>query len=162
MISRRALIALGAVSLLSACSSQMAGPAGRTTAAQLSRTAILGAINGTRRQHQRAALSYDTTLEKVARTHANLMASRNAMSHTLGGSLRDRVNAAGYFGPVGENLGRGYGTLEEVVQGWLDSPGHRSTLLNDKFSEFGLAAAVATDGRTYWAFVAGGDLAAWM
>ncbi|MHB1109345.1 MAG: CAP domain-containing protein, partial [Devosia sp.] len=51
-------------------------------------------------------------------------------------------------------------------QGWLDSPKHRETLLSDRFTEFGLAVAAVDSGRksrygTYWAFIAGGDFAAW-
>lgn len=140
----------------------MAVPAGSATPAELSRSTIITAINATRRRHGQPALSYDGRLERAATTHAKLMAARNTMSHSLGGSLRERVRAAGYVGPVGENLGRGYKTLEEVIEGWLNSSSHRSTLLNPKFSVFGLSAAVASDGKAYWAFVAGGDIAAWL
>lgn len=39
---------------------------------------------------------------------------------------------------IGENLGRGHRTPEDVVQGWLDSPGHRSNLLSEQFTRIGV------------------------
>ena len=118
-------------------------------------------INGTRAKYGKRPLSYNDRLESAARTHANLMASRNTLSHTVGGTLRARVTAAGYEGAVGENLGAGQSTLEDVITGWLNSRGHRSTLLSPNFAEFGLAAARSATGKTYWAFIAGGEFSAW-
>jgi uncharacterized protein YkwD len=136
-------------------------PAGSTSPTQLSTETIMAKINGTRRTYGREPLTYNSRLESAARTHANLMASRNTLSHTLGGSLRQRVTVAGYEGAVGENLGAGQTTLEGVIEGWLNSRGHRSTLLSPNFKEFGLAAARSANGKTYWAFIAGGDFDAW-
>ena len=55
----------------------------------------------------------------------------------------------------------------QAIDGWLASPGHRSTLLSDRFTEFGLAAARVGEGRDsrygiYWAFIAGGGYEAWL
>ena len=161
-LSRRGFIVLGASILLSACSSTgTIAPGGRTSPASLSVASITAAINGTRKSAGREPLAYNRQLEQAARTHANLMASRNTLSHSVGGTLRERVTAAGYVGAVGENLGAGQTTLEGVIEGWLGSRGHRSTLLSPNFKEFGLAAARSSSGKTYWAFIAGGDFSAW-
>jgi uncharacterized protein YkwD len=160
--TRRGFLVAGAAAVLSGCSSVggMAGTGGATTPAVLSVVSISSAINRTRKHYGAKALVYNRVLEKAARNHAELMASRHQISHTLGGTLRQRVNAVDYHGAVGENLAVGYDTLEGAIDGWLKSPGHRSTLLNTRFSEFGLAAA--SDGKkVYWAFIAGGDIAAW-
>jgi uncharacterized protein YkwD len=94
------------------------------------------------------------------------MANRDKLSHDLGVTLRERVTKAGYEGAVGENVAGGQLTLEEAIQGWMNSPGHRSTLLSDKFTEFGLAVAAVPPGKQsrygiYWAFIAGGSFDAW-
>ena len=44
----------------------------------------------------------------------------------------------------------------------MNSSGHRSTLLNAKFTEFGLAAASGPGGKMYWAMIAGGSFQAWI
>lgn len=160
-LARRTVLLSGAALLLSACSSVSVAPTGPITPRNLSRGGTLTAINATRAKFGHSALGYNALLEDAARTHANLMASRNKMSHTLGGNLRSRVAAAGYTEAVGENLASGYDTLDGAIQGWLDSPGHRSTLLNDRFSEFGLAAATSSGGKSYWVFIAGGSFDAW-
>jgi len=163
-LSRRGFLVVGAAALLSACSPSVGvkvAPADDgITPAELNPSVIANAVNGTRRKYSAQGLSYSRTLERAARNMANLMAERNQISHTLGGTLRERVRAVDYRGAVGENLAVGYDTLESAIQGWLDSPGHRSTLLNTRFNEFGLAAARGKRG-VFWAFIAGGDIAAW-
>ncbi len=159
-LSRRAFVLTGSALLLAGCSA--AGvPSGATSPTQLTEGAITAAINGTRRANNQAAFTYNQQLATAARTHANLMASRDEISHTLGGTLRERVTTAGYRGAVGENLAAGQKTLEAAIADWLTSPGHRSTLLSGKFTEFGLAAARSRSGRIYWAMIAGGPFTNW-
>src|SRR5690606_1523981 len=141
-------------------------PGASTSPAQLTTAAITTAINGVRKANGRRPLAYNYHLEEAARAQAKLMASKDRLSHDLGVTLRQRVNAAGYDGAVGENVAGGQRTLEQAIQGWLDSPAHRDTLLSDRFTEFGLAVASVPPGRksrygTYWAFIAGGSFEAW-
>lgn len=159
-LTRRTFLVLGTAAALSGCTAAMKPP-GSTSPAQLSTATIMEKINGTRAQYGRKPLTYNAELARAARTHADLMASRNTLSHTLGGTLRERVTVAGYRGAVGENLGSGQATLESVIEGWLNSRGHRSTLLSPNFKEFGFAAARSSSGKTYWAFIAGGEFSAW-
>lgn len=166
-LSRRHLFALGAAALLSGCSTAML-PAGAPSApaGPLSQSAILAAINSTRAQNGKPPLSYNVKLEAAARSQANLMAQKDTLSHNLGVTLRQRVTTAGYEGAVGENVAGGQKSLQQAIQGWLDSPAHRNTLLSTRFTEFGLATASVGQGRksrygTYWAFIAGGSFEAW-
>ena len=64
-------------------------------------------------------------------------------------------------GAVGENVGKGYKDLQGIIGGWMDSSGHRSTLLSQRFVEFGLAVARGPGGKLYWAMIAGGSFEAW-
>ena len=165
-LDRRAFLVLGAATLLTACSP--AGPPANvaTSPAQLTTASILAAINGVRAANGRKPLNYNYRLEEAARSQAKLMATRDQLSHNLGITLRQRVTAAGYDGAVGENVAGGQSTLEQAIQGWLDSPKHRDTLLSPRFTEFGLAVASVGNGKksrygTYWAFIAGGSFEAW-
>jgi uncharacterized protein YkwD len=167
-LSRRSFCAFGAAALLSGCTVAMApAPGGGPTAPErLSQSAILAAINGTRARNGRPPLKYNSKLEVAARSQANLMAQKDQLSHNLGVTLRQRVTNAGYEGAVGENVAGGQKSLEQAIQGWLDSPAHRNTLLSTRFTEFGLAMASVGSGRksrygTYWAFIAGGSFEAW-
>jgi uncharacterized protein YkwD len=167
--TRRAFIVLAAGATLSGCASFGTNvPAGATTPVQLTRDSILAAINEARRINGgHKPLSYNTGLEAAARQQADLMAAKDTLAHNVGFTLRERTDQAGYRGAVGENIAGGQQTLQQAIEGWLNSPGHRATLLSDKFVEFGLAVARVGGGRKsrygiYWAFIAGGPVGAWI
>lgn len=162
-LTRRGFIALAAVSLLSACASTMpiVPAAGPRDPLVLTEDEIKTAVNAVRAANGCAPWTYNARLAEAARTHSKLMAANDKLSHELGGTLRERVAAAGYLGAVGENLAGGHGSLQQAIAGWLQSPGHRGTLLSDKFIEFGLAVARAPKGKPYWTLIAGGSFDAW-
>lgn len=165
--TRRAVIVLGAAALLAGCTSSIA-PRPAATAPlsdrpeDLTRERIVATINATRRAHGAGDWSYNPSLEAAARSQARLMAQKDTLSHDLGVTLRQRVTEAGYVLAVGENLAKGYRTLPETIDGWLNSSGHRNTLLSPRFVEFGLAFARTGSGRIYWALIAGGPFEAWV
>ena len=111
-------------------------------------------------------MAYNVKLEAAARIQVNLMVQKDQLAHDVGMKLRARTDEAGYVGAVGENLAGGQQTVEQAIEGWLNSPGHRATLLSDKFVEFGLAVARVPAERKsrygiYWVFIAGGPFEAW-
>ena len=162
-LTRRSFLALGAMTALSACTTIPMLPASSARSPDtLTRDQIIAAINAVRAANGAPAWSYSPQLEDVARSQARLMAAKNTMSHDLGVTLRQRVTTAGYQGAVGENVGKGYPDLQGVIGGWMNSSGHRSTLLSHKFTEFGLATATASGGKRYWALIAGGSFDAWL
>jgi uncharacterized protein YkwD len=95
------------------------------------------------------------TLDTVAYGHANDMAAHNYFEHQdlAGHSPADRVRAVGYQEKlVGENIAYGPKSAEEVVQGWLDSPGHCENIMDPRFGEMGIAYAAgqASKQGLYW------------
>ena len=84
------------------------------------------------------------TLAGVAFGHATDMARHNYFEHEdlAGHSPADRVRAVGYREKlVGENIAYGPKSAEEVVQGWLESPGHCENIMDPRFAEMGIAYA---------------------
>jgi hypothetical protein len=60
---------------------------------------------------------------------------------------------AGYaYVIVGENLAEGdFADNADLVQGWMNSPGHRANILNDKYTEIGVATEKGTfNGKKVW------------
>ena len=46
--------------------------------------------------------------------------------------MRERSRAQGYdWRAIGENIAEGQTTVREVMQTWMDSPGHRDNILRD-------------------------------
>ena len=162
-LTRRSFLVLGAAAALSGCATTVAMLPAKPSVApdSLSRDQIIAAINAIRAANGAPPWSYNSQLEAAARSQARLCAAKNTLSHDLGVTLRQRVPTAGYLGAVGENLAGGQKTLDQAITGWMNSTGHRNTLLSHKFVEFGLATATAAGGKRYWAMIAGGSFDAW-
>src|SRR5688572_23107544 len=65
----------------------------------------------------------------------------------------DVIAAAGYdYVTVGENLALGnFADDRDLVQAWMDSPGHRANILEGKFTEIGVAVGRGMfEGRMTW------------
>jgi uncharacterized protein YkwD len=96
------------------------------------------------------------TLAGVAFGHALDMAQHNYFEHDdlTGQSPADRVRAVGYREKlVGENIAYGPQSVEEAVQGWLDSPDHCENIMDPRFAQMGIASATgraATRHGLYW------------
>ena len=75
------------------------------------------------------------------------------MSHTGtdGSNPGDRIARAGYrFSAWGENVAIGYPDAASVMDGWMNSPGHRANILSGNVTEIGIGLAYAADGTPYW------------
>ena len=51
---------------------------------------------------------------------------------------------------AGENLAEGHTSPAEVVQAWMNSPGHRENILNDDFGNLGVGITISNNGTIYW------------
>lgn len=101
-------------------------------------------------------------IDQIARSHSQDMAERNYFEHETPEGLdpTDRGNAAGYgcrkdygsyytFG-LGENIfwhsGGWYGAerlAEEIMEGWMDSPGHRQNIMDPDYDRIGVGVAIS-------------------
>jgi uncharacterized protein YkwD len=100
-------------------------------------------------------LQESATLNSVAYEHAADMARHDYFEHVdlTGHTPADRVRATGYREKlVGENIAYGPTSAEEVVAGWLHSPGHCENIMEPRFAEMGLALAPGHGERhgLYW------------
>lgn len=101
---------------------------------------------------------YDTFLGKAAQRHAADMNTNNYFEHDSldGRTFADRIKATAYTGsPAGENIAMGYQSAHDVVEGWLNSPGHCVNIMDAEFDEMGVGFASHPDERysspvTYW------------
>ncbi len=95
------------------------------------------------------------TLNDVALGHAADMARHDYFEHDdlSGHTPADRVRAVGYLEKlVGENIAYGPESADEVVKGWLDSPGHCENIMDPRFAEMGIAYSPGRASRRglYW------------
>ncbi|MFE5215780.1 CAP domain-containing protein [Streptomyces sp. NPDC056626] len=107
-------------------------------------------VNAERAKAGCQPLTLNSTLTKAAQAHSADMAAHQNMSHTGsdGSTPGDRITRAGYtWSSYGENVAYGYSTPEQVMDGWMTSPGHRANILNCSFKEIGVGLA---QPNSYW------------
>jgi uncharacterized protein YkwD len=82
----------------------------------------------------------DDRVVKAAQGHSADMAARNYFSHTTpeGVDFAERMRAAGYPSPGGENIAKGQRSAEQVMNSWMNSDGHRRNILNCGFTTIGV------------------------
>ena len=114
-----------------------------------------GARCGTRSFGPAPRVTLSQTLADVALGHAADMAQHDYFDHQdlSGRTPAERVRAVGYKETlVGENIAYGPGSADEVVKGWLDSPGHCENIMEPRFTQMGIAYAPGSAPKPglYW------------
>ncbi|MEM7759978.1 MAG: CAP domain-containing protein [Cyanobacteria bacterium P01_A01_bin.40] len=102
---------------------------------------VLELTNAERAKAGLNPLTLNNQLAQAAQGHSDRMAEDDFFSHTGadGSSVSDRVQDTGYqYSRAGENIAAGQRTAEQVVQDWMNSPGHRANILNPEFTEIGI------------------------
>ncbi|MFG3440198.1 CAP domain-containing protein [Nonomuraea sp. NPDC047897] len=117
-------------------------PATASTGASSVEDAVVKLTNQARASKGCRPLVHDPKLHTAAERHSADMAARGFFDHSSpdGRDPGDRVKASG-FAPIstwGENIAMGQRTAAQVVQGWLDSPGHRANIMNCAFTHIGV------------------------
>jgi uncharacterized protein YkwD len=110
-------------------------------------------LNAYRDAARLSRLDDDPVLTALATQQALAMAAAGTMSHTIAGTLQDRLAAGGYgIRAAAENIGYGQPTLDVVMGSWMQSAPHRANILDQRMTEFGVGAATV-NGVTYWALI---------
>ncbi|WP_037671893.1 CAP domain-containing protein [Streptomyces afghaniensis] len=116
----------------------------------------------TNRERTRAGLpplAADPLLTAAAQAHSADMVARDFYAHTAPGGSQpwDRAAAAGSTRrSIGENIACGQRSPAEVVEGWMNSPGHRANILKPGFTHLGVGFAGGGRAGTYWTQLFGG------
>ena len=166
--------AMSAGLLLSGCVIPVATPAPTSSPAPTTATERPSAFGATEsrifdlinaeRQHQGLPpVAYSSRLDRMAKIQATNMARLHKMAHTLPESdlptLGSRAQFVGYpFGRLSENVALGYPNASTVVQGWMNSSGHRHNILDADVVETGIGIARSSDGGLYYCQVFGRQL----
>ncbi|MGW7070562.1 CAP domain-containing protein [Streptomyces sp. NPDC054855] len=122
-------------------------------------SAVLRLTNAERTAARLPPLSPDPLLTAAAQAHSADMVARAFYSHTSpdGGEPWHRASAAGStHRAIGENIACGQRTPAEVVDGWMNSPGHRANILKPSFTHLGVGFAGGGSAGTYWTQLFGG------
>lgn len=114
---------------------------------------VVRLVNVERAKHGLSPLAHNWELSRVARHKSQDMINNNYFSHNspVYGSPFDMMRSFGIrFSTAGENIAMGQRTAEAVMQGWMNSTGHRNNILSPNFTQIGVGYAVDRNGRPYW------------
>lgn len=115
------------------------------------RNAVVDLVNAERAKAGLRPLSVDTRAAQAAQLRAQEI--KNTFSHTRpdGSSFSTALNQAGasYRG-AGENIAYGQNSPKAVMQGWMNSSGHRANILNKDYTAIGVGHYKDASGTDYW------------
>lgn len=121
-------------------------------------TEVVAATNAERVAHRLRPLTVDARLCTAAQAHTDDMIRRGFFAHENpdGKQVWDRAVAAGYlYRKVAENIAAGQRTADEVVRGWMNSPGHRVNILDGELTQIGVVQALGGEYGVSWTQVFG-------
>jgi stress response protein SCP2 len=119
---------------------------------------VVERTNAARARHGLPPLTVDARLAAAAHAHSADMVGRGFFAHESpdGRQVWDRAVAAGYaYRKVAENIAAGQRTADEVVVGWMASPGHRANILDRDLTQIGVGRAEGGSYGVYWTQVFG-------
>lgn len=124
-------------------------------AAILTADGVFVLTNQQRVDNNVAKLARNTTLDQAATKKLNDMFAKQYFEHVSpsGQGPADVVESVGYsYIRVGENLALGnFASDADLVQAWMNSPGHRANILSPGFTELGVAVGQGIfEGHRTW------------
>ncbi len=111
---------------------------------------VVRLTNSARSQNGYAALVEDGALSEAAAVRAREIARSFSHTRPSGASFSSALSESGVsYLRAGENIASGQKSASEVVNAWMNSPGHRANILNSSYSRIG-SASVNINGTLYW------------
>lgn len=102
---------------------------------------VIRLVNEKRKEAGLASLKTDWELSRIARYKSRDMHENGYFSHTSPtyGTPFEMIKAFGLsYKTAGENIAYGQRTPQEVMNAWMNSPGHRANILNAGFTRIGV------------------------
>ena len=111
---------------------------------------VIRLVNEIRASNGLKPLTANWELSRVARYKSEDMSNNRYFSHTSPtyGTPFQMIKAFGLsYRSAGENIAYGYGTPAAVVNGWINSSGHRANILNSSYTQIGVGYCASGN---YW------------
>lgn len=113
----------------------------------ISTSELVALTNADRAEAGLGELTVNKKLVAAAQAKADNMAKNGYFAHQNpdGTDSWHWFRLAGYnYIRAGENLAVNFSEAEDVEEAWMNSPTHRANIMNGKYTEVGIAAAVGT------------------
>lgn len=114
---------------------------------------VIDLVNQQRAWNGLPALKANWELSRVARYKSQDMINKHYFAHqspTYGSPFNMMESFGIRFSAAGENIAYGQRTPQEVMNGWMNSPGHKANILSGVYNQIGVGVAKASNGTFYW------------
>jgi uncharacterized YkwD family protein/spore coat assembly protein SafA len=114
---------------------------------------VIQLTNQERAKNGLKTLAADWQLSRVARYKSADMRDKNYFSHTsptYGSPFTMMKNFGINYRSAAENIAAGQRTPNEVVQSWMNSPGHRKNILSPTYTHIGVGHVTGGNYGHYW------------
>ena len=111
---------------------------------------VIRLTNIERRKYGLTELKYHAKLQQAAMTRAKELEIKYSHERPDGRDSGTAAFEAGVGNPGGENIGAGFTKPEAVVKAWMDSDGHRTTMLQSHYTHIGVGYYKGKNGTGYW------------
>ena len=114
---------------------------------------VVKLVNKERNAAGLSALTENSRLSEAAQAKAEDMMKNGYFSHTSPtyGSPFEMMKTFGItYKSAGENIAKGQKTPAAVMNGWMNSSGHRANILNASYEQIGVGFCKDSSGVTYW------------
>ncbi|WP_300365537.1 CAP domain-containing protein [Brachyspira sp.] len=113
---------------------------------------LFNMVNAERRKAGKSDLIYDSKISEAAYIRAKEISGPDSFSHhrpngTLYVTVFDELHIS--YSLTVENIAGGHRNANEVMKDWMNSKGHKSNILSNKYKKIGIAV-YNKNGTLYW------------
>lgn len=119
----------------------------------ISRASVIASMNLQRAAHHLPPLREDPRLDAAADDRVSDMLSLRYWAHVApdGRTPFEALFPHGYsFVAAAENLAAGFENVHRLMEGWMDSAGHRANILSEEFVDCGVAVIEGSPTHPSW------------
>jgi len=114
---------------------------------------VIRLVNVERAKAGLPQLTQNWQLSRVARYKSQDMIDKGYFAHnspTYGSPFKMMESFGIRYSAAGENIAMGQQSPSQVMNAWMNSPGHRNNILSPSFTQIGVGLAKDKNGRMYW------------
>ena len=110
---------------------------------------VLSLVNEERAAEGLSALTLSSGATSAAKVRAKELATLFSHTRPDGSTCFTALDDAGVsYSYAGENIASGYSSASSVMNGWMNSSGHKANILSENYTQIGIACYY--DGSTYY------------
>ncbi|MGC4020165.1 MAG: CAP domain-containing protein [Muricomes sp.] len=112
---------------------------------------VVDLVNKERAKAGLSPVKADATIQSAAQVRAKEIEKSFAHTRPDGSSFSTALTQKGVkYQGAGENIAWGQKSPEQVMNGWMNSAGHRANILNAKYTKIGVGCYQNASGTLYW------------